>query len=201
MESYGQCKVDRLSECSWIGRIYFIKECSLMFNMASLLCESNWQSTRMNAAVFTFPHSQKGVCARPILNMCSFSLLFPVISLIQVASYDLVLIQEFSLLAGIDGHMVWKFCHRAISSLTIYQSSTSFSHQCSQDFITDKATTRIRNWHPWHPFAHPALDQHTWPLHQLACYNKASMLVYVSNWPQDLHSPQGSSPGGNSANQ
>ncbi len=75
--------------------------------MTSPLAEYSWQSMRMCAAVCASPHSQNGVSASPIMSMCSFNLLLPVITLIHVVSCDLVLTSEFSLLAGTDGHMVW----------------------------------------------------------------------------------------------
>ncbi len=58
-------------------------------NMAFLLAECSWQSTSMCAVVCTSPHSQKRVSASPILYMCSFSLLFPLNTLIHVLCYYL----------------------------------------------------------------------------------------------------------------
>ncbi len=42
-------------------------------------------------------------------------------------------------------------CHRFVSSptFTIYQPTTSMSHQWSLDLMTDKATTKNRTWDPW----------------------------------------------------
>ncbi len=49
---------------------------------------------------------KKTFSASPILNMCSYSLLLPVMTLIHVLYCDLVLKAEFNILVGADIHIV-----------------------------------------------------------------------------------------------
>ncbi len=80
-----------------------------------------------------------------------------------------------------------KFCHRFVSrpmkNFTIYQSTTTLSHQCCQDIITDNTPSGFE------PETHDSFR-----LTCIARPEKASPSVHVSNTNCQLGSPPGGNP-------
>ncbi len=90
-----------------MGRLCLPKESIITFNIVSLSAEYYWQSMRMCAAVCVYPHSHKRGSLTVRFYTCDRSVCC-VLTLIQVLSWELVLVLDFNLLMGTDGHIVWR---------------------------------------------------------------------------------------------